>query len=112
MSKRRRFYKTLREKIKRKILNKCGNICYYCGKKCIFFSAIKKYRETATAKNGVISWNSHVMSHTINMATIEHKIPLCLGGKDNNENKVIACEYCNRLMNILKVKQIKYNDNN
>ena len=53
----------------------------------------RKHRMKLLAKSNRCHWCGAVL--TIETSTLDHKIPLALGGLDNKNNWVLACEPCN-----------------
>lgn len=68
-----------------KALERSGGLCWYCGSYC---------KETDDPTDPLQS-------------TIDHVIPLCLGGKGILSNVVLCCRSCNVLKNSLTIHQFR-----
>jgi 5-methylcytosine-specific restriction endonuclease McrA len=69
-----RYY--LSYKNRYRVMEKSDYACWYCG--------VQLFRG-----------NEHRMSSTKPDGTIDHFLPLAMGGKSNNENLVPSCRSCN-----------------
>jgi hypothetical protein len=70
---------TTGEMYKRRVHDRCGWRCWYCGEDFAQFKT-RDHRH---------------MAHIGEFPTVEHQTPQCRGGSESPENKVTACKHCN-----------------
>ena len=105
-----------------KIFKRDNFKCFYCGIKLITNDELYERADKLQLKkwekiknkykiNPLLTWNfieniQKSKDYKRRQATIDHKIPLCLGGSNNEDNLVACCRECN----IKKNKALYFRD--
>jgi hypothetical protein len=72
--------------MRRSLILHYGTICYWCGKELRVAERRERIPRT-------------ISDYDVNIVTIDHKVPLHMGGNNRRENLCLSCISCNNLRN-------------